>query len=209
MISDINNKLSANYTYINNSNTYKESNDKLNFSDKLNNIKANLNSNDSKADNKSKTSSKLEQAKKEMHEEFDKRDGVSSFTSTIIMGNVIDLDISNNKEIYLKENGKIDFNKVANDVGISLSNCSFKELNSLKIELEREGFVNKETSQGFIRSLKIENMISSANSRDNGGFISNIKIDLKSFLLSHKDFYESFGDVESSNNMKRAIEFFY
>lgn len=66
-----------------------------------------------------------------------------------IMEKVVDLNIEDNKNIYFDKNGKININKVASDCGISLSNATPLELQSLNQELKDEGMIDEKTYEAF------------------------------------------------------------
>lgn len=59
------------------------------------------------------------------------------------MENVLDLQIEDNKDIYFNTNGKFNISKVAENCGISLSNVTPLELESIRKELNDEGLISE------------------------------------------------------------------
>lgn len=206
MISNINNKTTVNRMYSSNMSTYKKNDNRLSFSDQL----KNLTYSNSKLQNKTNSiqaNQELEKLKNEMHEKYDKLDGENGFTSTAVMEKVIDLDIANSKDKYLKADGEADINKVADALGISLPNCSIKEINSITTQLHNEGFLSDKTAGKLNLGLLIQGAILSAKARETGESVADMKFDLMGFLLSSKDFYEKNGDSKTSDTMDYLINF--
>lgn len=76
----------------------------------------------------------------------------NSVQSIEMIENVMKLDIKNNKNRYFDSNGKLNIEKVFNDCGISLDNCTPKESAAIFTELSQEGFISKK--QAFnVRAL--------------------------------------------------------
>ena len=90
---------------------------------------------------------------KEWKEQFNTEEARESSTQSIEMiENVMKLDIKNNRDIYFDSNGKLNIEKVFNDCGISLDNCTPKECAAIFTELSQEGFISKK--QAFnVRAL--------------------------------------------------------
>ncbi|NMF03141.1 hypothetical protein ACUH7Y_22095 [Clostridium beijerinckii] len=206
MISNINNKTTVNRMYSSNINIYKKNDNRLSFSDQLKNLTY-INSKLQNKTNSIQANQELEKLKNEMHEKYDKLDGENSFTSTTVMEKVIDLDIANSKDKYLKADGEADINKVADVLGISLSNCSIKEINSITTQLHNEGFLSDKTAGKLSLGLLIQGAILSAKARETGESVADMKFDLMGFLLSSKDFYEKNGDSKTSDTMDYLINF--
>lgn len=206
MISNINNKTTVNRMYSSNMNTYKKDDNRLSFSDQLKNLTYS-NSKQQNKTNSIQANQELEKLKNEMHEKYNKLDGENSFTSTAVMEKVIDLDIDNNKDRYLKADGETDINKVADALGISLSNCSIKEINSITTQLHEEGFLSDKTAGKLNFGLLIQGAILSAKARETGESAADMRFDLMGFLLRSKDFYEKNGDGRTSDTMDYLINF--
>lgn len=65
-----------------------------------------------------------------------------------VMNNVLNLQIENNKDTYFT-NGKININKIAEDCGISLSNATPLEIESIRQELYEEKLITEKESDAL------------------------------------------------------------
>ncbi|MGN0143803.1 MAG: hypothetical protein ACI398_02385 [Clostridium sp.] len=154
-----------NHNYINSTNKYihnVKNNINKTFSNVFNNyknsqnIKNNLYKNttvNSKIVSKEITDPDCLKRLKEWKEEFNTEEARENCTQSIEMiENVMKLDIKNNKGRYFDSNGKLNIEKVFNDCGISLDNCTPKESAAIFTELSQEGFISKK--QAFnVRAL--------------------------------------------------------
>lgn len=116
-----------------------------------------------------------------------------------IMEKVLDLKIPNNKDIYYT-NEKINLNKVAENCGISLTNATPLELESLRKELKDEGLIDEKTADGldsFISRIDFHTIVKTGCSLNDS--YNNKRVNVLKEALYFKDF-----DSRSDSNSQSS-----